>query len=103
MTEESAAKQDPQAPGAPQRYPSPLALFVTIRSYDGSQVDVEVTLMRGGQLTVGLDGGDGSKPFRLDFPGPPDTKHWICGPGGIVPARPTFRSAACKTRDAVAE
>jgi hypothetical protein len=69
----------------------PLALFVTIKSYDGSMVDLEVTVMRGGELKIRLDGAtDPSRPFRLELPGPPDTKHWICGPGGIVPARPTL-------------
>ena len=63
---------------------------MTIRSYDGHQIDVEVTVTRGGELTIALIAGDEGKPFKLDLPGPSDTKHWICGPGGIYPARPTF-------------
>ena len=85
---DGAAPQDPQAPGIPQRPPKPLALFVTVKSYDGSQVDLEVTVVRGGELIIRLEQGDDSGPFKLGVPGPQDTKHWICGPGGMVPARP---------------
>lgn len=67
----------------------PKELFVTVKA-DSANVDIEVKILRGGTLNLGLsDGPETDKPFRFDLPGGlRDQRQWICDAGGMRPARP---------------